>query len=87
MTYKAIKMDYPYDALEPFMPAEFLQMHYEKHHIGYQNKLQSIIEGTEYEDMFENTIDLLKNYQKIEDPILKTKIRELAGGVANHDFF
>ena len=87
MEYKPKQMDYPYDALEPFMPAEFLQIHYEKHHIGYANKLNAALAGTNIYDEFPEIINLLKNYQKFEDHTLKTKIRELGGGVANHDFF
>ena len=87
MNYKPIKMDYAYDALEPFMPAEFLEIHFTKHHIGYADKLNKALEGTDVYDQFPEVIDLLKNYQKFEDVTLKTKIRELGGGVANHDFF
>jgi Fe-Mn family superoxide dismutase len=87
MTFKAKKMEYPYNALEPFMPAEYLELHYEKHHIGYANKLKDAIKDTSVEQDFDDILDLLKNYQKIEDNELKTRIREFGGGLANHDFF
>ena len=87
MPFKAEKMDYSYDALEPFIPSEHLKIHYEKHHIGYQNKLEDALKGTSIDKEFEDIIDLLKNYQKIEDNEIKIRIREFGGGVANHDFF
>jgi Fe-Mn family superoxide dismutase len=40
----------PYDqnALEPYISAETLSYHYDKHHRGYVDKLNKLIEGTPY---------------------------------------
>jgi Fe-Mn family superoxide dismutase len=45
--------DLPYDleALEPFLMKETLYYHHDKHHAGYVNKLNTLIKGTEYEEM------------------------------------
>jgi Fe-Mn family superoxide dismutase len=46
-------MDLPFDenALEPYISKETLQYHHGKHHAGYVNKLNTLIEGTVYADM------------------------------------
>ncbi len=46
-------MDLPFDenALEPYISKETLQYHHGKHHAGYVNKLNALIEGTVYADM------------------------------------
>ncbi len=46
-------MDLPFDenALEPYISIETLQYHHGKHHAGYVNKLNALIEGTVYADM------------------------------------
>jgi Fe-Mn family superoxide dismutase len=46
-------MDLPFDehALEPAISAETLQYHHGKHHQGYINNLNKLIEGTKFEEM------------------------------------
>ena len=34
-TYTLPELDYPYDALEPYLSAEILELHHGKHHAGY----------------------------------------------------
>jgi Fe-Mn family superoxide dismutase len=44
------KLPYEMNALEPYISAKTVEFHYTKHHQGYVNKLNSLIEGTEYAD-------------------------------------
>jgi len=44
-------LPYSIDALEPHISSETMEFHYNKHHNGYVTNLNSLIEGTEYEDM------------------------------------
>ena len=44
------ELPYAQDALEPHISAETLEYHYGKHHATYVDKLNGMIEGTEYED-------------------------------------
>jgi Fe-Mn family superoxide dismutase len=39
------------DALEPHISTETMELHYGKHHRGYVDKLNKLIEGTRFEDM------------------------------------
>ena len=44
------ELPYANNALEPHISAETLEYHYGKHHATYVNKLNTMIEGTKYED-------------------------------------
>ena len=39
------KLDYEYDALEPYIDAKTMQIHHSKHHQGYVNKLNKALEN------------------------------------------
>lgn len=72
--------DLPYDmqALEPYISAETLQYHYGKHHRAYVNKLNELIQNTEYAHL------------SLEEIILKSKsgpIFNNAAQVWNHTFY
>ena len=44
-------LPYDYDALEPHISAETLSFHYDKHHRGYADKLNKLIDGTPYAEL------------------------------------
>ena len=43
-------LPYAHNALEPYMSRETLDYHYGKHHKAYVDKVNSLIDGTEFED-------------------------------------
>ncbi len=51
MKHTLPELPYDIDALEPYLSAETLQYHHGKHHAGYVNNLNALIEGTEYEEL------------------------------------
>lgn len=51
MKHVPIKLPYALDALEPFLSKETMHYHYNKHHAGYVNKLNALIQNTEYDTM------------------------------------
>jgi Fe-Mn family superoxide dismutase len=72
-------MELPYDqaALQPYISAETISYHYGKHHTGYVNKLNTLIEGTEFADKsLEHTVMYAK------DAIFNN-----AAQVYNHNFY
>lgn len=87
MSYKKIEIPYPYNNLEPYISEEIIKKHYEINHTSYQNKLNAAIEGKQIEDRFPILEDLMKNYQKIDDPETRIAIRQFGGGLLNHNFF
>lgn len=74
-------LPYAYDALEPFVDAQTMEIHYTKHHAGYVNNLNKALK----EAGMENNTDLnaiLGNISKYS-----TAIRNNAGGHYNHTLF
>lgn len=43
-----VELPYAYDALEPYISAETLHFHHDKHYAGYVAKLNELIDGTRY---------------------------------------
>ena len=65
------KLPYDFNALEPYISAETMSYHYDRHHRGYVDKLNKLIEGTalkglELEDIIDRAratanLDVLNN--------------------------
>lgn len=50
MTFTLPELPYGYDALDPYMSAETLEFHHDKHHQAYITKGNELIKGTGLED-------------------------------------
>ncbi len=74
-------LPYAYNALEPYIDAATMEIHYSKHHKAYVDNLNKAVVGTEYEKM---TIDQLTGAITESTP---APIRNNGGGVWNHTFF
>ena len=74
------KLDYAYDALEPYIDAKTMEIHHSKHHAGYTNNLNNALQGTEYEG--KEVEELFGNVSS-----LPAAIRNNGGGFYNHDLF
>jgi len=83
--HKLQPLGYDYDALEPFIDAETMKLHHDKHHAAYVAKLNQALEK-------EPTLaarpleDLLKNLETLPEAI-RTDIRNQGGGHYNHTLF
>lgn len=79
-SFQVITLPYAYDALAPHVDARTMEVHYSKHYLGYTNKLNTAIKGTEWE---KKTIEeILTNL----DPNNKD-VRNNGGGYYNHTLF
>ncbi|OGE81881.1 MAG: superoxide dismutase [Candidatus Doudnabacteria bacterium RIFCSPLOWO2_02_FULL_48_8] len=81
------KLNYSYDALEPYIDALTMEIHHTKHHQAYIDKLNAALE--KYPELQNMAVeDLLKNLDslKVEDTD-RTAIRNHGGGHANHSLF
>ncbi len=77
MKFELMQLPYEQTALEPYLSRETLSYHYGKHHAGYVNKLNTLIEGTPYVDQ---SLDyIVKN--------ASGAIFNNAAQVVNHDFY
>ncbi len=73
-------LPYAYNGLEPFMDTRTMETHYSKHHVGYCNKLNATVKGTDLES--KSIEEILKKLD-----MNKADIRNNAGGYYNHNFF
>jgi Fe-Mn family superoxide dismutase len=73
-------LPYAYDALEPSIDKQTMEIHHTKHHGGYVSKLNAAIEGT---DLADKSIEvILKNVSKYS-----AAVRNNGGGHYNHSLF
>ncbi|RUT72900.1 superoxide dismutase [Ancylomarina longa] len=80
MAFKLPELPYAYDALEPHIDARTMEIHHSKHHAGYTNNLNAVVDGTELEGKSIEAI--LSNISK-----LSVAVRNNGGGFFNHDLF
>jgi len=85
MKYELPKLPYGYDALEPYIDAKTMELHYTKHHQTYVNKLNEALE--KHPEIADKPLDeLLGNLGAVSEDI-RTAVRNHGGGHANHSFF
>lgn len=85
MTYKLPDLPYDYNALEPHIDEQTMQLHHGKHHATYVEKTNKALEG--HDDLASMEInELLINIDKVPADI-KTTIVNNGGGHANHTLF
>ena len=58
MAFQLDELPYAYDALQPYMSAETLQYHHDKHHLAYVENGNKLLQGSGLED--KNLIDIVK---------------------------
>ncbi len=80
MAFKLPDLPYPYDAFEPHIDAETMEIHHQKHHAGYTRKLNNAIADTELEN--ESIEQILRGVSKHS-----TAVRNNGGGYFNHSLF
>jgi len=87
MKFELPKLPYAYNALEPYIDAQTMEIHHDKHHQAYVDKLNAALE--KYPDLAQMPVeDLLRNLNSLKvDDAGRTAIRNYGGGHANHSFF
>ena len=85
MAHSLPELGYSYDALEPHIDAQTMEIHHSKHHNAYVTKLNGAIEGKA--DLEGKSIcDLVGDLGSVPEDI-RTAVRNNGGGHANHSFF
>lgn len=84
MSYDLPDLPYAYDALEPYIDAQTMELHHDKHHGGYVKKVNDALSGTDWED--KSIQEVLQNLNQIPEEI-RTKVRNNGGGHYNHSLF
>ncbi len=85
MTHRLPELNYPYNALEPFIDARTMEIHHSKHHQTYVDKLNAALKN--YPDLQEKTLkELVAKPENLPQEI-KTAVINNGGGHFNHSFF
>lgn len=80
MSFQLPILPYAYDALEPYIDARTMEIHYSKHHRGYTTNLNNAIAGTDLEG--KSILEILENLD-----MSNMAVRNNGGGFYNHDLF
>lgn len=85
MTFEVPELPYSFDALEPYIDKQTMELHHDKHHATYVSNLNKALEGND--DLLSvNIAALLKNISKVPEGKRQAVINN-GGGHANHSFF
>lgn len=80
MAFELPPLTYGFDALEPHIDAQTMQIHHDKHHAAYVTNLNKALEGNEAANL---TLEqLMKNISKYP-----AAVRNNGGGHFNHSMF
>ena len=83
--FKLPPLGYDYDALEPYIDAETMKLHHDKHHAAYVSKLNAAV--AEAPGLEKKTIrEILTNLNGAPEAV-RAALRNHGGGHANHTFF
>ncbi|RYX98111.1 MAG: superoxide dismutase [Comamonadaceae bacterium] len=77
-------LPYAFDALEPHIDAQTMEIHHTKHHQTYINNLNAALEGTEFAGL--PVEQLVAKLQTLPEK-LQAPVRNNGGGHANHSLF
>ena len=80
MAFNLPDLPYPNDALEPHIDAQTMEIHHDKHHKGYTDKLNAAIKDSDLEN--QSIEEILKSVSKHS-----TAVRNNGGGYYNHNLF
>jgi Fe-Mn family superoxide dismutase len=84
MAYTVPPLPYPYDALEPHIDKLTMEIHHDKHHQAYVDKVNAALAGTPLADApIEN---VLSDLSQVPDAT-RTAVKNNGGGHYNHTMF
>jgi superoxide dismutase, Fe-Mn family len=84
MAYSVPPLPYAYDALEPHIDKLTMEIHHDKHHQAYVDKVNAALEGTPLADA--PIEDVLRDLDKVPAD-KRTAVQNNGGGHYNHSLF
>ncbi len=84
MAYELPKLSYPYNALEPHIDAQTMEIHHTKHHQTYITKVNEAISGSALES--KSVEALISDLASVPEE-KRGAVRNHGGGHANHSLF
>ncbi|NTU75914.1 MAG: superoxide dismutase [Anaerolineaceae bacterium] len=85
MPYEMLSLPYAFDALEPFIDARTVEIHYTKHHTTYFNNLNAAIE--KHPELFAKTPEQVVRDLNLVPEDIRTAVRNHGGGYINHNLY
>jgi Fe-Mn family superoxide dismutase len=85
MAHELPPLPYPYEALEPTIDTQTMQIHHDKHHQAYITNLNNAIAGNAALEAL-SAEDLIKNLDQVPED-KRTAVRNNGGGHVNHTMF
>ena len=86
MNHSLPQLPYPYNALEPHIDAQTMEIHYSKHHQTYINNYTKLLEGSGLIEKYSPEEILFKHLEEVPAEKKQGVINNL-GGHINHSFF
>jgi len=80
MAFELPQLPYAFDALEPHIDAKTMEIHHDKHHAAYTNKLNEALQGSGQDGR--SIEDILSNLD-----MNNKAVRNNGGGYYNHNLF
>jgi len=84
MSHTLPQLPYAYDALEPHVDAQTMEIHHTKHHQTYINNLNAALEGTEFANL--PAEEVVRQLDKLPQD-KRAAVQNNGGGHANHSLF
>jgi Fe-Mn family superoxide dismutase len=85
MAYELPPLPYDYKALEPYIDAETMHLHHDKHHQAYINNVNAALAN--HPDLAALSVDdLLRDLNRVPEDV-RTTVRNNGGGHSNHSAF
>ncbi|WP_442594955.1 superoxide dismutase [Neobacillus sp. D3-1R] len=85
MAFELPQLPYAYDALEPHIDKETMNIHHTKHHNAYVTNLNNALAGNE--ELLSKTVEeVVANLDAVPEAA-RTAVRNNGGGHANHTLF
>ena len=78
-------LPYGFDAMEPYIDARTMEIHYTKHHAGYVRKLNAALEG--HPELHGLTLGEMLGDLDAVPASIRTAVRNNGGGHLNHSLF
>ena len=84
MAFEVPSLPYDYNALEPYIDTQTMQVHHDKHHTAYVTNLNNAVNNTDLAS--KNVDDILRHINDVPQNI-RTAVQNNAGGHSNHSMF
>jgi len=84
MAFELPPLPYDYEALEPYIDAQTMHLHHDKHHATYVTNLNNALKGHEFENL--SVEEVITRLNEVPESV-RTAVRNNGGGHLNHSMY